>query len=195
MASRTLVVGLGGSLAPRSHSLSALKLALEGAGGSGATTELLDLRELDLPMYRPDAAAVPPDVERMADRVHGSISGAFKNAIDWLQILSRREPPYLTDKVIGLIATAGGAQGLQAVNTMEFIVRALRGLAIPLVVPVPSAGQAFDADGAIKDPALEKQLRALGREVARVAGTFARGAALQKECERARGALAEIGAE
>jgi hypothetical protein len=29
----------------------------------------------------------------------------------------------LTDKVVGLISTAGGVQGLQAVNTMEFVVR------------------------------------------------------------------------
>ena len=50
-----------------------------------------------------------------------------KNALDWLQPLSQRDPPHLTDKVIGLINTAGGTQGLQAVNTMEFIVRALRG--------------------------------------------------------------------
>ena len=45
-------------------------------------------------------------------------SGSFKNALDWLKLLGDRNPPYLTDKVVGLISTAGGMQGLQAVNTM-----------------------------------------------------------------------------
>jgi FMN reductase len=58
---------------------------------------------------------------------NGTISGFFKNALDWLKVLGDRKPPYLTDKVVGLIRTAGGGQGLKAVNTMEFVVRALRG--------------------------------------------------------------------
>ena len=67
--------------------------------------------------------------------------------MDWLQILSTREPPYLTNKVIGLVSTAGGVQGLQAVNTMEFVVRALRGWAVPMVIPIPRAWEAFDEHG------------------------------------------------
>jgi FMN reductase len=174
------VVGLGGSLAPRSGSLSALRIALAGAEEAGAATELLDLRTLDLPMYRPDAEPTPV-VERFCDLTHsadgllwssplyhGTVSGSFKNALDWLQLLAKRDPPYLTDKVIGLIAAAGGVQGLQAVNTMEFVVRALRGWAVPLVVPVAQAWRAFDDDGGVTDTAVEAQLRTLGREVASV---------------------------
>ena len=36
---------------------------------------------------------------------HGTISGSFKNTLDWLQLLGDRQPAYLTDKVIGLIST------------------------------------------------------------------------------------------
>ena len=74
----------------------------------------------------------------------GTISGAFKNALDWLHLLGGREPPFLHDKVIGLISAAGGTQGLQAINTMEFAVRALRGWAVPYVVPVAAATRVFD---------------------------------------------------
>ncbi|MGH9022627.1 MAG: NADPH-dependent FMN reductase [Acidimicrobiia bacterium] len=174
------VVGMGGSLASKSGSLSALRIALAGAEEAGATTELLDLRTMDLPMYRPDAEPTAP-VERFCDLTysadgllwssplyHGTVSGSFKNALDWLQVLAGRNPPYLTDKVIGLIAAAGGVQGLQAVNTMEFVVRALRGWAVPLVVPVAQAWRAFDDEGRVSDSAVEGQLRALGREVATV---------------------------
>jgi FMN reductase len=61
----------------------------------------------------------------------GTIAGAFKNALDWLRLLEDREPPFLHDKVVGLISTAGGTQGLQAINTMEFATRALRAWAVP----------------------------------------------------------------
>ena len=103
---------------------------------------------------------------------HGTISGSFKNALDWLQLLSDRDPPYLTNKVIGLISTAGGVQGLQAVNTTEFAVRALRGWAVPMVVPVPQSYQAFDGEGRALDENIDKQLRALGGEVTRAAHQF-----------------------
>jgi hypothetical protein len=39
-----------------------------------------------------------------------------------------RDPPFLHDKVIGLISTAGGTHGLQAINTMEFAVRGAPGM-------------------------------------------------------------------
>jgi FMN reductase len=76
---------------------------------------------------------------------------------------------------------------LQAVNTMEFAVRALRGWAVPYVVPVASAARVFDADGGIVDHGVGAQLRRLGGEVVRVAEKFAADQALhrQVECDRA----------
>jgi FMN reductase len=175
-----LVIGLGGSMSPRSASLTALRIALDGAAQAGAQTRLFDVRGLDLPMFAPQAMVAPPPAAlELAEAAfqaqgliwssplyHGTISGSFKNALDWLQLLADKEPPFLTDKVIGLIAAAGGVQGLQAVNTMEFVVRALRGWAVPLVVPVARAYQAFDDGRQASDPMVGQQLEALGREVA-----------------------------
>jgi FMN reductase len=117
----------------------------------------------------------------------GTISGALKNALDWLHLLGDRDPPYLHDKVVGLISAAGGTQGLQAINTMEFVVRALRGWAVPYVVPVAAAGRVFDAEGGIRDQTVELQLKMLGEEVVRVAERFAADQSLhrQHECEQA----------
>jgi FMN reductase len=182
---KTKLTGLGGSLSAKSTSLAALRIAIDAAADAGAETELFDIRELDLPMYAPGVAA-PAAVERLCDAIyksdgmiwssplyHGTISGSFKNALDWLQLLSKREPAYLTDKVVGLISTAGGTQGLQAVNTMEFVVRALRGWAVPLVIPIAKAWEVFDEQGHTADNAVCQQLTALGREVARAAAQFA----------------------
>ena len=169
-------------MAKVSSSRAALRIALLGAEEAGAETELLDLRELDLPMFNPDAEPTAPtlamvDALQAADGLiwssplyQGSISGSFKNALDWLHLPSGSV--YLTDTVIGLISAAGGTQGLQAINTMEFSVRALRGWAVPFVVPVSSAARLFDDEGRLEDEAVERQLKMLGSEVVRVAEHF-----------------------
>jgi FMN reductase len=102
----------------------------------------------------------------------GSVSGSFKNALDWLILLAERDPPYLSNKPIGLITTAGGVQGLQAVNTMDFIARSLRGWSVPLVLPVSQSWQSFDPEGHLKDEAVAAQLHQLGAEVVRAARQF-----------------------
>jgi FMN reductase len=194
------IVGLGGSLAEFSTSRSALKIALEGAADAGASTTLLDLRELDLPMFSPELADPGPNVARVietsyeADGIlwssplyNGTISGSFKNALDWLHELGGRDPAYLHDEVIGLVSVAGGTQGLQAINTMEYVVRSLRGWAVPYVVPIPGAGRIFNPSGAVEDELIDRQLRALGEEVVRVADRFKADRTLhrQAECEEA----------
>jgi FMN reductase len=178
------VAGLGGSLRAASTSRAALAAALDGAQAAGADTELLWLRDLHLPLYNAERP-VPRTAHELADAVyacdamiwssptyHGSVSGSFKNALDWLILLAERDPPYLTNRPVGLVATAGGVQGLQAVNSMEFIVRALRGWSVPLVMPVAQSWQSFDPDGRLVDAAISAQLRALGAEVVRAARQF-----------------------
>jgi FMN reductase len=201
------IVGLGGSLARVSRSRTALVLALEGAESAGADVELLDLRELDLPMYNPDLADPTEAASHLIESCYsaggmiwssplyqGTISGALKNALDWLHLLRDREPAFLHDKVIGLISAAGGTQGLQAINTMEFAVRALRGWAVPFVVPVATAARIFDADGEVREQAVAVQLRTLGQEVVRVAGKFASDLSLHRPTECAEAAERVAGA-
>jgi FMN reductase len=178
------VVGLGGSLRTGSTSRTALQTALEGVSAAGAQPSLISIRDLDLPLYSPEHG-IPDGARELADTVyaadamiwstptyHGSISGSFKNALDWLILLAEREPPYLTNKPVGLISTAGGVQGLQSVNSLEFIVRALRGWAVPLVQPVAQSWQTFDPDGRLVDDLVISQLRLLGTEVVRAARQF-----------------------
>jgi FMN reductase len=175
------IVGLGGSLSSTSRSRAALVTALGGAEEAGAETELLDLRMLGLSLFNPDAE---PDARTLtmvealetADGLlwssplyQGSVAGSFKNALDWLHLPSGSV--YLTDKAIGLISVSGGTQGLQAINAMEFSVRALRAWAVPYVVPIPST--AFDDSDEVRDPGVERQLKTLGSEVVRLTGHFA----------------------
>jgi FMN reductase len=180
------VVGVGGSMAETSSSLSALEIALAGAEEAGAEVQLFSIREMNLPIFVPTSRDVPEMARRFvmasheahgliwcSPTYHAAMSGAFKNALDWLELLRNDAPPYLTDKIIGLISTAGGTMGLQAINCMEFVVRALRGWAVPLVIPIPQVWQSVNEEGQLRDPSIERQLRGLGAEVVRAARQFA----------------------
>jgi FMN reductase len=148
VANTVQLMGLGGSLRAASTSRTALEVALQATTAAGAHARLVWVRDLDLPLYTADLPVRRP-VREFVDAVyacdamiwssptyHGSVSGSFKNALDWLILLAERDPPYLTNKPLGLVTTAGGVQGLQAINSMEFVVRALRGWSVPLVQPV-----------------------------------------------------------
>ena len=186
------VVGIGGTLREDPRGLLALEEALRAAEEGGATTELLDLRELDLPMYEPGKPLeeygenVRELVEAMrgADALlwstaayHGTLAGLTKNALDFGQFLARDERPYLQDKVVGLIATASGGMGaVNAINAMVSITHALRRVAAPLSVPVTQSWKTFDEEGNIRDEGVARRLESLGRIVVEMAAKLGSGA-------------------
>jgi FMN reductase len=132
-----------------------LNIASQGAREAGATVELFDVRELQLPTYDPDLHEAPAAAYRLGDAV------ATAQSLLW------------SNKVVGLISVVGSVYGLQAVNTMESEVRALRGWSVPLVIPIPRAWQAFDEAGTPRDENIDRQFRSLGAEVVRAARQFA----------------------
>jgi len=122
------LVALSGSLRPNAFSTAALRAGLEIARHAGAETELCDLREIDLPIFMPDASisSYPdPARERIADLAaryreadamlwatpayHGTMSGALKNALDYMQLLAADPAPYLQGKPVGLISIANAS--------------------------------------------------------------------------------------
>ena len=184
---RLRIVGIGGTLREGSSSLGALRRALESAEESGAETELLDLRELNLPMYEPGRALddYEPEVREFVEAVreadalilstaayHGTLAGVTKNALDFVQFLSRDERPYLDGRVVGLISTAGGQGAANANRAMVDTVHALRGVVVPLMVTIPGAWRVTDEAGNITDDGHNERLDHLGTLVAGLAGRF-----------------------
>lgn len=174
-------MGFSGSLNSGSSTQIALDHVLRQAATHGVATELVSLADLALPIFNP--AVVSPEAEAFADKLyhadalvwatplyHGSMSGAFKNALDWLELLSKRTPAYLTGRPVGLVATSGGGHALQAIVAMEHVVRALRGWTIPMVVPIERASTTLQQN----DERTLRQLRTLGDEVAAAAVRFRR---------------------
>lgn len=185
---KTRVLGLGGSLREGSRTRRVLQVALEGASQGGAHTSLLDLKELDLPLYddRQDIATYPEPVFRLLEEVrqadglilatpvyHGTLSGSMKNALDFLELLADHDPPWLSGKVVGLISVAGGSSGTNAITSMTFACQALRAWTLPFAVSLP--GGAFDDNGGLRDFRLKERLLRLGKEVSQSATLFTSG--------------------
>ncbi len=189
------IVGIGGTLRANSTSRWALEHALRAAHAAGATTELLDLNELRLPMYEPDLPfdAYSPNVQRFIDAVrradaliwstagyHGSLAAPTKNALDLFEFLNHGgEHTYLNGRVVGLIATAGGdLAAVNSINTMVQIAHALRATVVPFFVPIGQSWKQFDDAGRVLDPKIAKRLDQLGRLVVDTAVRFQGEAAL-----------------
>jgi FMN reductase len=123
VTSSGLIVGLGGTLRERSYSRAAVHEALRIASEHGAQTDMLDLRALNLPMFVPGwqindyPAEHHASLSRLIETCrragamvwaspcyHGTVSGVFKNAIDFIELMGDDQPAYLNGKAVGVIA-------------------------------------------------------------------------------------------
>lgn len=174
---RVRVTGLCGSVREGSYTKMALAIALKAADGPSCDTDLIDLREFDLVFADGtlDLGFTSPGVERLRARLrnadgviigtpeyHGSFSGVLKNALD-LTGFAEWE-----GKMIALVGVSGGRMGAHnALNSLREIGRSLHAWVIPEQVSIPEAYKYFDGTGNLKNPALEKRLLEVGRQVAR----------------------------
>ncbi len=181
MSSAPRVVAVSGSLRDESTTRTALQYALRAAAEAGAETELLDLREYDLPVYDPDIddqgdGEAAMRVVREADAValgtpvyHGSYSGALKNFHDYCGF------DEFEDTTVGLLASAGGGSYGSTLDHLRITVRGVHGWVLPHQVGIRGASGEFEPDpDAIDgrrfvDPDLQERVEKLGRMLAEYA--------------------------
>jgi FMN reductase len=173
-----VIVGIGGTLRPNSSSEIALKVALQAAEKAGAIVEIIAGRDLLLPPFDPSVTERDGLATRLvaafrrADGIiisspgyHGSVSGMLKNAIDYVEDLSKDERAYFTDRAVGCIVSASGTQALgSTLQTLRSIVHATRGWNTPFSATINSDEKPFSADG-IVDPRIRAQLELVGKQV------------------------------
>lgn len=110
---------------------------------------VFNIAEADIPIFDVDKREFPSSVSEMnkifreADihiwltpLYHGSMTGAMKNALDWMELSAKEPEPYLTNKVVGLVCWADGGQAMQGINAMDSVAKALRAWVLPYCVPV-----------------------------------------------------------
>ena len=168
------VAGLVGSLRDGSYTRVAVRHALEAAGDRGASTDLVDLRDLDLPVYDADhddagdAGALRERV-RAADSIvlgtpmyHGSYASPLKVALDYCGFDEFR------GKTVGLLAVSGGGFPLPALEHLRSVCRSLDAWVVPYQAAVPNVRSRVE-DGAVVDPDAAERLATLGDRVVRYA--------------------------
>lgn len=161
------ILVLYGSLRAESYSR---KLALEGAGmlkHFGAEVKVFD--PTGLPVF--DHVSVDhPKVQELREavqwcegmvwsspEVHGNITGAFKNQIDWIPLSMGAIRP-TQGKTLAVMQVSGGSQSFNAVNSLRILGRWMRMFTIPNQSSVAKAWQEFHADGRMKDSAFRDRV-------------------------------------
>lgn len=169
------VVAVCGSNRDESKTRTALREALSAARTAGATTELIDLREWDLPTFDADNRAVGDSEElrrtiREADALllgsptyHGSYSGLLKNALDYCGFDEFEET------TVGLLEVAAGDFPGGALRHLREVCRTLRAWTMPHEVAIPSSHSTV-TDGEITDEDLRERVQELGKSIVRFAG-------------------------
>jgi FMN reductase len=93
------------------------------------------------------------------------MSGALKNALDYLQFLAHDDPPYLDGRAVGIVSTGTGTQAaVQTVNALRDVVHALRAWPTPIGVAIHGARGTIAEDGKL-DEKNTTMLRAMGAQV------------------------------
>jgi NAD(P)H-dependent FMN reductase len=173
MTGTPLVVGVSGSRRDGSHTLKGIKLALAGAEAEGAETDLIDLGDVDLPLYHPDRDASDSGdaIElmarvRAADAVivgspvyHGSYSSTFRNFHDYCGF------DEFEDTVVGLLVVAGGGTIATTLDHMRVTMRGVHAHVIPGQVGIRNASSKFQSDGSMSDENIADRIDALAEDV------------------------------
>jgi len=156
------------------------------ADASGAASQVLDLRELALPLYDGDleaARGVPEGAARLRDAIashdavllvtpeyNGFPTPLVINAFDWLS----RLPDGLkatADKPVALLSSSPGVLGgLRAMNFLrQYLQMAFAMIVVPQQQAIGRAHEAFTPDGALADGKLAAALAAAVRAVLQLA--------------------------
>jgi FMN reductase len=175
---KPFIVGLGGTGSATGSTERVLRHALNAAENAGAETAFFDGKALDMPMYswggaRTEQAAALIAALRRADGIiiaspgyHGTVSGLIKNALDYVEDMSKDERVYFEGRAVGLIAVAAGWQATgSTLATLRSITHALRGWPTPMAVAINSAQPVFGDDGELNDQAVATQLGVLAGQV------------------------------
>lgn len=171
---------LAGSLRADSISIAAAQAIGAEIEALGVRTQLVTLHDLNLPFYNPDVHRIELEISRplltmarncsamvwSVPAYNGSVSGSFKNMLDYLDLMIDDAPAFITGTAVGLVAVSGGVvASINTINTLDMIVRSLRGDVIPFSVAITRALGKRDAEGRFMDPALHDMFRTMAKEV------------------------------
>jgi chromate reductase, NAD(P)H dehydrogenase (quinone) len=167
------VLAFAASSRERSLNRRLIALAAGVAREQGAEVDLAEFREFDMPIYDGDLdarAGLPPGAVELKRRVEEasavmiaapeynySISGALKNAFDWV---SRARPmPWRGKSVYLMAASPSPMGGIRGLWQTRIPFEGCGALVFPDMFALPHADHAFDEEGRLRDGAMAERLR------------------------------------
>lgn len=156
-----------GSVRPDNYTGKAVAVVLDELGRhERVSVDLIDPATLSLPL--PGSGADSADAKTMQETVsaatgiifstpeyHGSFSSVVKLIIDNLGF-----PSVISGKPVALLGVAAGRIGaVKALEHLRSVCSHVGALVLPGPISIANCRSAFDADGRVKDPATDKQIR------------------------------------
>jgi len=182
------ILCFAGSLRRDSFNKKLVQIAMAGAKKAGADVTYVDLKDLPLAVYDGDVEAeqgLPENARKLKElffasqgfliaspEYNSSISGALKNAIDWVSRPATPDEKMLacfTGRVAGIMSASPGALGgLRGLVTVRSILENIGVIVVPNQVAVSQASKAFKDDGTLVDEKQQSSVEAIGARVADV---------------------------
>jgi NAD(P)H-dependent FMN reductase len=175
------ILAFAGSTRTDSYNKKLLKTAVFGAREAGAEVTEIDLRDYSLPLYDGDLEkkeGIPKMGKKLKELFlenHGlllalpeynsSMSGVFKNAIDWVSRPEKGEANLhcFIGKVAGLLsASPGSFGGMRGLVHARSMLENINVIVMPEQVCIPNATSAFDEYGNLKNEIQKKSIEKLG---------------------------------
>jgi chromate reductase, NAD(P)H dehydrogenase (quinone) len=162
---------------------------------AGARPTYIELSDLNIPLYNADleSRGTPGDVIKLKEMMYqhagwiiaspeynGSYTALLKNTIDWASSPAKAGTECSTDeaenwkngtkpfagKVVGLISASPGMMGgLRSLDHLAPLLRNLQCWLAPQQFALGKAGDAFDAQGRLKDEATVQKVKAVVDQV------------------------------
>jgi NAD(P)H-dependent FMN reductase len=180
------ILAFSGSLRAGSFNQKLVKLVADAARDTGAEVTLISLSDFPMPLYdqdiedrdgKPEAAArlkklfTEHDALLIASPEYNSmITGALKNAIDWVSRAdSEDEKPLsaIAGKTAAIIsASPGGYGGSRSLGFLRPFLENIKVTVLEDEFSLPKAHEAFAEDGSLIDEEKAEQVRMIGRKLA-----------------------------
>ena len=186
MSYQPRILAFAGSTRKNSFNKKLVANAAMGAREAGAVVTLINLHDFPMPLFDEDLEAREGKNEFAlkfkqllmesdgilisSPEYNGSISAVLKNAIDWATRADEGEAPgslpAFRGKVVSLMsASPGGLGGLRGLVHVRAILGGLGCLMLPDQTAVPSAHDAFDDDGNLKDERQQQKILKQGQQL------------------------------
>lgn len=185
------LLAFAGSLRAGSFNRRLIHTLAAGATRAGAQVDLIELRDIPLPIYDGDieAAGMPENVHLLQARLaaadglliatpeyNGSMPALLKNTLDWMsraQADGSDGTRLFAGKVAGISsASPGGLGGLRSLLVLRDALSKFGMWVCPAQVAVGGAGTAFAEDGTLIDERRRAQVEGVGEQTARAAAAL-----------------------